>query len=275
MTDGERSYQTESKPSNLSNPSSRHLRTALALVIGAGLWWGLAPTLGWLGVPSGPPGTPEFIFFLVQRAVTALALIGLVLWWERRPLSSLGLRRPTLWDLAWAVVFFVGTILGGLAFVGGVGVLAYRHVLRRRTGAVGRWSVRDLLWVAAGTAFGVLLALLLPDPPDASDQASDIAGMALGMKVALLLIVVTAEELFFRGFVIERVTLLTGRLWLGGLVSWGLFVLSHVAGQGLDFALLGTGMFTAAFTILYLWRRNLYACMLLHALANAGLLFIS
>lgn len=49
-----------------------------------------------------------------------------------------------------------------LAFVGGVGVLAYRHVLRRRTGAVGRWSVRDLLWVAAGIAFGVLLTRCYP-----------------------------------------------------------------------------------------------------------------
>ncbi len=60
--------------------------------------------------------------------------------------------------------------------------------------------------MAAAAAFGVLLALALPDPPSESDQAEAIAGMALTMKVALLLVGVVAEELFFRGFLIERIT---------------------------------------------------------------------
>lgn len=164
---------------------------------------------------------------------------------------------------------FLPTPFAGPAWLGGAGALSWRDTTRRAHDS--RWAMRDVAWVVAGVGLGVLLALLRTDPPT-SQQALDIRALDVATKVLLVLTAAVAEELFYRGFLLERAALLSGRLWIGGLVSFALFVASHVPGQGVAVALLSTSLGSAALTILYLWRRNLYVCMLLHGLFNAPIL---
>jgi membrane protease YdiL (CAAX protease family) len=41
------------------------------------------------------------------------------------------------------------------------------------------------------------------------------------------------EEIFYRGYIIERLTMLTGKNWLAGLVSWITFTFVHIKFFGL------------------------------------------
>jgi membrane protease YdiL (CAAX protease family) len=76
------------------------------------------------------------------------------------------------------------------------------------------------------------------------------------------------EELFYRGYAIERLATITGRPWLAGLISAVIFGLSHIPYWGLGFALaadLPAGLLMSAF---YIWRRDLLANIFAH---SAGL----
>jgi membrane protease YdiL (CAAX protease family) len=75
------------------------------------------------------------------------------------------------------------------------------------------------------------------------------------------------EEVFYRGYVIERITILTGRSWVGGLLSWFLFVLVHFKFFGLGPAL-EVGIIAAALVLLYLQTRSIWPGIVLHGLNN-------
>jgi membrane protease YdiL (CAAX protease family) len=73
------------------------------------------------------------------------------------------------------------------------------------------------------------------------------------------------EEIFYRGYAIERLATITGRAWLGGLISAVIFALSHVPVWGLGFALAADLPFGLLMTAFYLWRRDLLANILAHS----------
>jgi membrane protease YdiL (CAAX protease family) len=93
--------------------------------------------------------------------------------------------------------------------------------------------------------------------------------IALGWPVLLGLCVTGTllEEVLYRGYLIERVTALTGRAWLAGLVSWSAFTLVHLrflgVGPTIDISIL-----SAALVLLYLKERSLWPCIVLHGLNN-------
>lgn len=72
------------------------------------------------------------------------------------------------------------------------------------------------------------------------------------------------EELLYRGYAIERLSALTGNIWLGALLSLAAFVTVHVPwwGVGAALAVLPAG---ALLTVLYVWRRDIAANMVAHA----------
>ena len=81
------------------------------------------------------------------------------------------------------------------------------------------------------------------------------------------------EELATRAYVIERVIAFKGNRLLAGIASLLLSIGLHIPGYGLGGALQrGPGMLLL--TVLYIWRRNIVACLIAHFLMNTALVLV-
>jgi CAAX protease family protein len=137
-------------------------------------------------------------------------------------------------------------------------------------------GVRTLRWqdglagiVAA--AFALILsgaASRVVAIPSALSDLDRVAAVPLGMRIGVVLTAAVCEEFMYRGFAIEELALLTGKRWLGALLSWLLFSVTHVGIYGLSAALLIPALVGAVLTGQYLWRRNLPSCVLTHAIVD-------
>ncbi len=152
---------------------------------------------------------------------------------DRLPLSDIGLVRPRL-----------RSVLFGLA----VGASVY----------IGLYAIAFVLWKN-----GLF---------EAKAPAGQILQWPLWLRLFMLITAGVVEEALFRGFAIERLTALTGRRWLAALIALAAFVAAHVPFWGLGAIatpIVGGGFFT----LVYLWRRDLIACMVAHlAVDSVGLL---
>ena len=95
--------------------------------------------------------------------------------------------------------------------------------------------------------------------------------------ITLVLAAVTAgfaEETFYRGYAIERLSSLTGNYWWGGLISLVIFTLAHLPSWGwgpIPIFLISSTLGT----LFYIWRRDLLACIIAHAVTDSvGLIVI-
>jgi membrane protease YdiL (CAAX protease family) len=73
------------------------------------------------------------------------------------------------------------------------------------------------------------------------------------------------EEVFYRGYVIERITLLTGKRWFGGLISFLTFTFVHLKFFGLG-PTLDVSILSASLVILYLKEKNIWPCIIIHGI---------
>lgn len=181
------------------------------------------------------PYTPERVRAgVVLWWAVAAATIGYVAVVEGRSLASVGVDTDVLAVLGHAVV--------GFAIAGGVGVVAALAVARLRSLRVDEFTV---------------LAVAQP----------------VRWKVAMVLTAGFAEELLFRGFLVERAIELTGNVALAGVLSVAAFALVHVR-PGRDrwtlpvVAALGIGL-----VVVYVAFRDLLAVAVVHAAWNALLIF--
>jgi membrane protease YdiL (CAAX protease family) len=89
--------------------------------------------------------------------------------------------------------------------------------------------------------------------------------------LALLLAVSAGvcEEFIYRGFLIEELGPLVRSRALAAIVAVVCFVVAHHNSRGWSFELIYPGLIGAVITGLYLWRRNLPICMLLHAILDS------
>ena len=78
-----------------------------------------------------------------------------------------------------------------------------------------------------------------------------------------------AEEVLFRGYPIERLLELTNSRWVAGVIPWAAFTYAHLASWGWA-QLIVAGYGGVLLTVLYLWRRNLWANMLAHWIADGA-----
>jgi membrane protease YdiL (CAAX protease family) len=76
------------------------------------------------------------------------------------------------------------------------------------------------------------------------------------------------EEIFYRGYLIERLTSLTGKNWLAGLISWVAFTFVHLKFFGLG-PTLDVGVLSAGLVILYLKERSIWPCIVVHGINDA------
>ncbi len=165
----------------------------------------------------------------------AFVILAIVLFWERYPLKSIGLTRPT-WD---------AILLGGLC-------TAPLLVLSMMTASMLR-------------AFGA----------SAQDNGQTVIVLALPLFLQLFIAVTAGftEEILFRGYAVERVTLLSGSRWFGAFVPSLLFGVMHAPFWGLPHAIIA-GMTGFWLTLIYLWQRNLWVNIAAHVLLD-GFLFLA
>lgn len=93
---------------------------------------------------------------------------------------------------------------------------------------------------------------------------AQIYGIPIALRAAMVFTAGICEETLFRGYAIERLKLLAGSIWLGGLIATVLFALAHTPRYGFSTGLLGVAAIGAALALLYIWRRNIWPCVALH-----------
>ena len=133
------------------------------------------------------------------------------------------------------------------------------------TGAIGRW----LLWGAglAVVCFAVLFACLAAFAQFGIHYGQ---GQTIARSLPVILLTVVragiSEEVFYRGFALERLQAWTGSKWIAAAVTLIIFAGFHYR-QGLPGVFLA---FTigAVLTAFYLWKRNLIAAIFGHFLVD-------
>jgi membrane protease YdiL (CAAX protease family) len=95
-----------------------------------------------------------------------------------------------------------------------------------------------------------------------------LSGYSFPILFSLFLTGTLLEEVFYRGYLIERLISLTGKSWLAGLISWAAFTFVHLNFLGLG-PTLDMGFISAALVILYLRERSIWPCIMLHGINNA------
>ena len=175
----------------------------------------------------------QITWALIRSWGVTIALLLWVVYAERLPLSSIGVRRMTGRDVAWGVGGFV------------VGVLSF------------------------GLTMPLVNALGLGNT---NGGIAQLAQIPLLLRLAIVLTAGISEEILFRGYPIERLAALTGNRNLGAAMAYLVFVALHIPLWGLG-GTIQIGVWSLVVTFVYLRRRNLLACMLMHVL-NDGFAFI-
>lgn len=129
---------------------------------------------------------------------------------------------------------------------------------------------------AAGILLGVhlgwsWLAMTLWPRYEPDDGTATLTALPVLTVVVLIVSVAVCEEVLYRGYPIEHLTELTGRTWVAVALTAPVFVAPHLVFFGPEW-LLYSGSGTAVLYVLYVWRRNLPASMLLHLGVNAPIL---
>ena len=137
---------------------------------------------------------------------------------------------------------------------------------------------RDVLAMVAAIAGGSLLAGIagrFVQTPAVFPDLRQLAALPITLRVALVCTAGICEEFLYRGFAIEEIAGLTSSRWLGAGISLLLFTLGHGGRYGWTSALIIPFVIGTALTLLYMWRRNLPVCMLMHAGVDAWSLLVA
>jgi membrane protease YdiL (CAAX protease family) len=73
------------------------------------------------------------------------------------------------------------------------------------------------------------------------------------------------EEVLYRGYLIERVTILTKHRWAAAFMSWVLFMLVHLKFFGVG-PTIDTSIISAALVMLYLKEKSIWPCIVVHGI---------
>ncbi len=144
-----------------------------------------------------------------------------------------------------------------------VGSLGLGRLRRRHFG----WGVRGYLRVlVASSASGLLLGYL--GVPSLRSLQPMVQAYGPFTLFGLFLTGTFLEEVFYRGYLIERMTLVTKRRWVAALVSCLPFALVHLrffgAGPTID-----TSVISAALVLLYLKEKSVWPCIVVLGINDA------
>ena len=220
----------EFAPQAATTISDRHpVKRSLARSVGAAALIVILslPIPGWLvhGESLSAQVWRELVFWGLT-----LVLLAYILLVERRPLSSIGLKRPN-----WKTAAF-GT-LGALVMVAG---MAFIYMV---------------IYPALG---------LSPSEPG----MAAVTALPFWLRVLIVVRAAVFEEMYFRGFAIERLTDILGSRWGAAAISFVAFTLEHLGYWGWAHLMIA-GFGGIILTGLYLWRRDLGANIIAHLLTDA------
>lgn len=207
--------------------------SVLALFAGLSLaWTGTALLISPAAVRllGTPSNLPMAFVGQALMWVLAAAIVAIVLFWERQPLASLWLK-PLRWQsIAW-----------GLALV----AINYAVI----------FPVSEWLRHAAGLS-------------GFTQGMEQVMRFPLSYRITAFISAGIVEELLFRGYTITRLTMLTGNVWLAGALALVAFAALHVPYWGWGFAVMSLlgGVVATAF---FIWKKDLLAMMVFHAITDA------
>jgi membrane protease YdiL (CAAX protease family) len=162
-----------------------------------------------------------------------LALSFVVLLWipkvEKKNMASIGFGKFKRRHLGWGVLIYILVLVA--SSISG-------FVLQ----SVGLSSLRSLQPLIKGYDFATLFGLFL-------------TGTFL-------------EEVFYRGYLIERMTILTRHKWIAAFVSWLLFTLVHLKFFGLG-PTIDTSVISTALVLLYMKEKSVWPCIVVHGINDA------
>ncbi len=194
---------------------------------------------------------------LALSAYAALMVLGLR--------ARAGLTQAQLTDPARLVTFW-SPLMG----LGVIGIVAFIEDAPLRSLGIRRPRLIDLDW---GVMFFVFAFVTMARVGPIVD--SHVPGIGIRMPEVsmlkgwtMLVFAATMEELFFRGYLLERFERVTGRTWMGALVSLIMFAFGHLPTWG-PAGVVRNLVWGAFVTLLYVWRRNLPVCVMMHFLQNA------
>ena len=95
-----------------------------------------------------------------------------------------------------------------------------------------------------------------------------IEGYGFATLFGLFLTGTFLEEVFYRGYLIERMTVLTRHRWAAAFASWLLFTLVHLKFFGLG-PTIDTSVISAALVLLYLKEKSIWPCIVVHGINDA------
>jgi uncharacterized protein len=204
------------------------LRNDIPAVVGLLVTWGgtamlVSPPLRFL---DRSQSVVTGLFGQAALWLLCVAVIAIIVFWERKSLESLWLK-PFHWlSLAWACVLIVSSV---------VVLFPATEWIRNAAGL-------------SGYTTGMETALAYP----------------VWFRVLAVLTAGVVEETLFRGYAVTRLLQLSGNLVLAVILSSAVFAALHlpVWGAGPSLAFFISGLVTTAF---FVWRRDLVAMIVAHA----------
>lgn len=137
------------------------------------------------------------------------------------------------------------------------------------------WIFIAVLLIITG-AVAITLAVIRPALSGTNaEQLRQVVSAPFGLRAALVLTAGICEEILFRGYTLERLQLFTKNIWIAGLAGTILFTLAHAPRYGFKPDLIGVFVISAILSAVYIWRRNVVGCIVLHWLIDGfGLLLV-
>jgi uncharacterized protein len=161
----------------------------------------------------------------------AAIVLSIAVFWERRTLASIGLRRPTLASLGFGIVG-----AAAMAAAGALAAYVVYHVLHQMS--------------------------------HANEQAAAIVGGSVVYAICISVRAGVIEELFYRGLATEQLTVFTGHRWLSAFLATAVFVGMHLLHFD-PIQLVPIGAVGLVLVVLYLWRHDLWANIIAHIVVDA------
>lgn len=159
-----------------------------------------------------------------------ITILGIVSWWEKLPLSSIGLQ-PLRWQ----------AIALGLVFAG-ILMLIYAPLLM--------WVIQTL------------------NLPGFDHGLEKLSSMPIWYLILAVVIGGTTEEILYRGYAIERLSSFTGNYLTGSLFVLVAFGIAHVPLWGWTPAST-TVISGGLLTLFYVWTGDLLPCIIAHIITDS------